>query len=138
MDFFYLTDYCRSVTIVTKTKTTFFTRKIDQFHPKTGQFRHFFEVKNVVNFSNSSRQYSVKRANLRKIISKLYELFFRNFSSLKYDHLQILQMVHLKTAVTSKELFGGLSSGHSMRLFKRNFLRSERIDLASKLRSSDQ
>ena len=43
-----------------KTKTTFFTRKIDQFHPKTGQFRHFFEVKNVVNFSNSSRQYSVK------------------------------------------------------------------------------
>ena len=56
---FYLTEYCRSVTIVTKTKTTFFTRKIDQFHPKTGQFRHFFEVKNVVNFSNSSRQYSV-------------------------------------------------------------------------------
>ena len=55
-----LTEYCRSVTIVTKTKTTFFTRKIDQFHLKTGQFRHFFEVKNVVNFSNSSRQYSVK------------------------------------------------------------------------------
>ena len=55
-----LTEYCRSVTIVTKTKTTFFTRKIDQFHPKTGQFRHFFEAKNVVNFSNSSRQYSVK------------------------------------------------------------------------------
>ena len=54
-----LTEYCRSVTIVTKTKTTFFTRKIDQFHPQTGQFRHFFEVKNVVNFSNSSRQYSV-------------------------------------------------------------------------------
>ena len=54
-----LTEYCRSVTIVTKTKTTFFTRKIDQFHPKTRQFRHFFEVKNVVNFSNSSRQYSV-------------------------------------------------------------------------------
>ena len=60
MDFFYLTDYCRSVTIVTKTKTTFFTRKIGQLHPKTGQFRHFFGVKNVVNFSNSSRQYSVK------------------------------------------------------------------------------
>ena len=56
-----LTEYCRSVTIVTKTKTTFFTRKIDQFHLKTGQFRHFFEVKNVVNFSNSSRQYSVKQ-----------------------------------------------------------------------------
>ena len=54
-----LTDYCRSVTIVTKNKTTFFTQKIDQFHPKTGQFWHFFEVKNVVNFSNSSRQYSV-------------------------------------------------------------------------------
>ena len=54
-----LTDYCRSVTIVTKTKTTFFTRKIGQLHPKTGQFRHFFGVKNVVNFSNSSRQYSV-------------------------------------------------------------------------------
>ena len=60
VEFFHLTEYCRSVTIVTKTKTTFFTRKIDQFHPKTGQFRHFFEVKNVVNFSNSSRQYSVK------------------------------------------------------------------------------
>ena len=54
-----LTDYCRSVTIVTKTKTTFFTRKIGQLHPKTGQVRHFFGVKNVVNFSNSSRQYSV-------------------------------------------------------------------------------
>ena len=54
-----LTEYCRSVTIVTKTKTTFFTRKIDQFHLKTGQFRHFIEVKNVVNISNSSRQYSV-------------------------------------------------------------------------------
>ena len=54
-----LTDYCRSVTIVTKTKTTFFTRKMGQLHPKTGQFRHFFGVKNVVNFSNSSRQYSV-------------------------------------------------------------------------------
>ena len=61
-----LTDYCRSVTIVTKTKTTFFTRKIDQFHPKTGQFRHFFEVKNVANFSNSSRQYLV---NVGYIIS---------------------------------------------------------------------
>ena len=59
VDYFYLTEYCRSVTIVTKTKTTFFTRKIDQFHLKTGQFRHFFEVKNVVDFSNSSRQYSV-------------------------------------------------------------------------------
>ena len=55
----HLTDYCRSVTIVTKTKTTFFTRKIGQLHPKTGQFRHFLAVKNVVNFSNSSRQYSV-------------------------------------------------------------------------------
>ena len=64
MDFFYLTDYCRSVTIVTKTKTTFFTRKIGQLHPKTGQFRHFFGVKNVVNFSNSSRQYSVKHRHL--------------------------------------------------------------------------
>ena len=30
VDFFYLTDYCRSVTIVTKTKTTFFTREIGQ------------------------------------------------------------------------------------------------------------
>ena len=58
-DRFTLTEYCRSVTIVTKTKTTFFTQKIDQFYPKTGQFRHFFEVKNVVNFSNSSQQYSV-------------------------------------------------------------------------------
>ena len=56
---FSITDYCRSVTIVTKTKTTFFTRKIDQFHPKTGQFRHFFDVKNILNFSNSSQQYSV-------------------------------------------------------------------------------
>ena len=62
-----LTDYCQSVTIVTKTKTTFFTRKIDQFHPKTGQFWHFFEVKNVVNFSNSSRQYSVKTVITSKI-----------------------------------------------------------------------
>ena len=33
---------------------------VNQFHPKTGQFWHFFEVKNVVNFANSSRQYSVK------------------------------------------------------------------------------
>ena len=47
-----LTDYCRSVTIVTNNQN-------DIFHPKTVQFRHFFEVKNVVNFSNSSRQYSV-------------------------------------------------------------------------------
>ena len=38
-----LTDYCRSVTIVTKNQNNLFTRKIDQFHPKTGQFRHFFE-----------------------------------------------------------------------------------------------
>ena len=59
VEFFHLTEYCRSVTIVTKNQTTFFTRKIEQFHLKTGQFWHFFEVKNVVNFSNSSRQYSV-------------------------------------------------------------------------------
>ena len=42
-----------------KTKRIFFTQKINQFHPKTGQFWHFFEVKNVVNCSNSSQQYSV-------------------------------------------------------------------------------
>ena len=62
-----LTDYCRSVTIVTKTKTTFFTRKIDQFHLKTGAFRHLFEVKNLVNFSNSSRQYSVNSKQRRSL-----------------------------------------------------------------------
>ena len=68
-DLRHLTDYCRSVTIVTKTKTTFFTRKIDQFHLKTGQFRHFFEVKNVVNFSNSSRQYSVNgKAKAKRLL----------------------------------------------------------------------
>ena len=34
MVFIVLTNYCRSVTIVTKTKTTFFTRTIGQLHPK--------------------------------------------------------------------------------------------------------
>ena len=55
----FITDYFRSVTIVTKKQNDLFTEKIGQFHPKTDQFRHIFEVKNVVNFSNSSRQYSV-------------------------------------------------------------------------------
>ena len=45
----------------------------------------------------------LERANLIKIIAKLYLLFFRSFSSLKKDQLQILQTVHLKTAVTSKK-----------------------------------
>ena len=40
---------------------TFFIMKIEQFHSKTGQFRHFFEVENVGNSSNSSRQYSVNQ-----------------------------------------------------------------------------
>ena len=48
-----LTDYCRSVTIVANNQN-------DLFHPKTVQFRHFFEVKNVLNFPNSSRQEPVK------------------------------------------------------------------------------
>ena len=55
-----------------------------------------------------------------KIIAKLYELFFRSFSSLKKDQLQILQTVHLKTAVTSKKKVASFYV--------------ERIDLASKLR----
>ena len=41
----WLPDYCRSLTIVTNNQNVIFTLKIDQFHPKTGQRRHFFEVK---------------------------------------------------------------------------------------------
>ena len=41
-------------------KRPFLTLKIDQFLSKTGKFRYFFKVKNVVNFTNSSRQYLVK------------------------------------------------------------------------------
>ena len=47
------------------------------------------------------RKMRLQRANLGKIIAKLNELSFRSFSSLKQDQLQILQKVHLKTAVTS-------------------------------------
>ena len=42
--------------IVTTDQNDLFTRKIDQFHPKTEQFGHFFGVKNVRIFSNSSRR----------------------------------------------------------------------------------
>ena len=35
-----MVDYCRGVAIVTNNQN-------DQFHPKTGQFRHFFKVKYV-------------------------------------------------------------------------------------------
>ena len=31
-----------------------FSLRIDQFHPKTGQFRDFFEFKNLPKFANSS------------------------------------------------------------------------------------
>ena len=31
-----------------------------RFQSKTGKFRYFFEVNNVVNFANSSKQYLVK------------------------------------------------------------------------------
>ena len=52
---------------------------------------------------------TLERANLIKIIAKLHKLFFRSFSYLKQDQLQILQTIHLKTAVTSKKKFMELS-----------------------------
>ena len=42
-----------------KNQNDLFHSENGQLQPKTDQFRHFFGVKNVVNFSNSSRQYSV-------------------------------------------------------------------------------
>ena len=65
------------------------------------------------------RKIRLEQANLIKIIAKLNELVSRSYNSLKQDQLQILQTVHPKTVVTSKEKFGGLSSElHWMRLFK--------------------
>ena len=51
---------------------TFFTRKIDEFHTKIVQFRHFFEVKNF----DSLREYLLIRFKDSKV---LIELVIFNF-----------------------------------------------------------
>ena len=58
----------------------------------------------MLNQFSQRRKMRRERANLRKIIAKLYELFLRSFSSSKKDQLQILQTVHLKTGITSKKI----------------------------------
>ena len=55
-----LTDYCRNVTIVTNNQNDLFhSEKLTNFTRKL-PISALFEVKNVVNFANSSRQYSVE------------------------------------------------------------------------------
>ena len=71
----------------------------------------------VLDQFSQHREMRLELANLRKIIAKLYELFFRSFSSLNYDQLQILPTVHLKTAVASKKKFFGFAG--SRRIFLR-------------------
>ena len=72
-----LTDYCRSVMIVTNNQNDHFHSKIDQFHPKTVQFRHFFEVKmfKIYQIPLGSNQLKIKPTLPILILGKIHDSF---------------------------------------------------------------
>ena len=74
-----LTEYSKRVTIVASTKITFLSQKIHEFPTKIVHFRYFFEVENISNSPNYSRQYSVKICSYDKLPkTQLVTIFFVN------------------------------------------------------------
>ena len=74
-----LTDYCRSVTIVTNNPNEHFHSKIYQFHPKTVQFRHFFEIKmfKIYKIPLGSNQLKIRPTLPILILGKIHDSFIK-------------------------------------------------------------
>ena len=93
-----LTDYCRSVTIVTKNQNDLFHSENWPITPENWPISALFGVKNVVNFSNSSRQYLV---NDKSVFTKLIDT--RVFSTIDV----CLQMCNWLVKLCGKRRVGG-------------------------------